>query len=249
MGNNSGSQKVTVGVGVNGLNDIYLHDQVGHTVNYTQSQEHEWGVVLFNNRLLYGRTGRISEIHISDLSERSDVLISPQDKHSFNPVLSPKGSFIAFLSQDNLELERTSLYLNTPDGNSLQLLTPSNLMVQPSTYAPLLPYLDWSRDEKHIVFTARNTHDPDEQGFQLYSYELDTRRITQISTPDLEIFSPHFSDDGFWVVYYQRNTYGEVTLGYSSVENDYFATLSLNANDILYQRVATLPNNTVVNLR
>jgi hypothetical protein len=105
---------------------------------------------------------------------------------NYFPQFSPNGKKIAYLSNQNIDFARTSLYLYDIETKKSELIA-----------FPVSSNFSWSPDGKKIIYAER-TFPPTIDGisiFDIYEYTLKDKSIKRLSK-DLRAYSPSYSNNG-----------------------------------------------------
>jgi Tol biopolymer transport system component len=119
-------------------------------------------------------------------SETPEEIIEKTGFANYYPQFSPDGKKIAYLSNQDLDYARTSLYLYDLETKKSEIIA-----------FPVSSNFSWSPDGKKIVYAER-TFPPtiDEISiFDIYEYTLKDKSVRKL-TKDLRAFSPSHSKDG-----------------------------------------------------
>lgn len=123
-----------------------------------------------------------------------------EQKGNFNhsPVVSPDGKNLVFIARTHNEdglimrVERADAKSSFAAGKAKRL-----------TQGDSASRLSWSPDSKSLVFDAIDVFDRFYQYFDLWRYDLDTRKKRQL-TKGLRAREPAWSVDGSWIVFSQN---------------------------------------------
>ncbi len=114
-------------------------------------------------------------------------------KNNTNPVFSPDGEKIAFISNRNNYFD---IFLMNSDGSQLRSLLKNKIMRNIDVITTKGHALSWSPDGEKIVFAAEKN-----QRDYLYIFNLKNKKLKKLKNKLDSVSSPYFSSDGKQIVF------------------------------------------------
>ena len=163
-------------------------------------------------------------IYVQNISGGNATLLTPYNGANISPSFSPDGKNIIFSS--SFEGNANIYEINSNGGNLRKLIDWSSDETEPS-YAP---------DGKSFVFVSGEI---EKKLPQIYRYEIDSRRVTQVSK-GREATKPSFNQDGTKIGFLSgrssaiMNNNGAIIANFSNNGTDEPVTFSSNGQRVMY---------------
>lgn len=175
--------------GENKLNEI--SHNLGELTNFSVDKAirealNKDGIDLYNEWKAYLKNDYTERLKNVKTSETPEEIIEKKGFANYFPQFSPDGKKIAYLSNQDFDYARTSLFLYDIDTKKTELIA-----------FPVSTNFSWSYDGKKIIYAER-TFPPTIDGisiYDVYEYTFKDKSVKRL-TNDLRAYSPSYSRDG-----------------------------------------------------
>lgn len=154
---------------------------------------------------------------------------------NYFPKFSPDGKSISYLSNQEYDYGRTSLYIYDIKSKTKKFIA-----------GPVSTSYSWSPDSKKIIYSKRNSP-PTLDGivlFDIYIYDTESSTETRL-TKDLRAYSPAFSNDGKKICYL-INKDGTLNLHIKDMNTGNFSPLTTFKNGEQIYNPSFSPNDSMI---